>query len=176
MYIIYCNIPVQSHPPNTTCLYTAYTMHGTPIHEQIQYSTRVFIGRYLMYQRLSTCLLVIDCSIPIYNSILVFDSCYALYPQSSITLFYGQILAICPFSQVILWFYPHIWGSKAPKRSTLAPFNAAMAGVTPMPPAKKTMCFGSCFCRRYSPLGSSRGENSPAEGQTGQMMVNNTIG
>ena len=32
-----------------------------------------------------------------------------------------------------------------------------------MPPAKKTMCFGSCFCRRYSPLGSSKGENSPAK-------------
>ena len=41
------------------------------------------------------------------------------------------------------------------------PFSAAMAGVTPMPPAKKTKCLGSCRCRRYSPVGSNKGLNSP---------------
>ena len=52
--------------------------------------------------------------------------------------------------------------NKTPKKKP-PPFKAAMAGVTPMPPQMKTRCCGSELAVRYSPLGSSRGLNSPPQ-------------
>ena len=47
------------------------------------------------------------------------------------------------------------------------PFKAAMAGVTPMPPQMKTRCAPrKALAVRYSPLGSSRGLNSPTHNET----------